>query len=321
MTDVLDNATRPVRAAVNWPSRPGAVGGVAVRAPLLDPTRSPVPVDRPQWRVRAGVHPRLEQRRRSIRRSAAKAAMAAWRPWLLAVAAAVAFVGLLAVALVSPLFSVKTVTMEFSGTAAQQSELAAITGSMRGRNLLRLNVDGRESALRSLAWVSSASVRRSMPNRVVVTVRAHDVAGVVILPDGRAALTSTDGAVLSVVAATDVSVAGLPRFDLDVASEPVPGDALAAPAPAVLSSAASFGRRGGARIVRVELRSSEVTWIVQPIGGGGTIRVLVGVPRESDVPAAALTSVLARSGPRPVLVDLRTPDTPILQFAARRTKP
>jgi cell division protein FtsQ len=263
------------------------------------------------------AHPRLEQRRRTIRRSAA---MAAWRPWFRIGAAAVIVVALGVVALFSPVLAVRTVTVEFSGSSAQQAELAAIAGHLRGRNMIRANVDGANAALLDLAWVSSASVRRSFPNSVVVRVRAHDVAGSVVLPDGRVALTSTDGSVLSVVSVDDASVAGLPRFDLNVAGQPVAGDALVAPAAAVLSSAASFSRRGVAQLVRVELRRDDVIWTVRPRDGGIPIRVLVGTARESDVPAAALTSVLSRSGPRPVLVDLRTPDTPILQFAPRRAK-
>ncbi len=317
MTDLTQTPFPNVRPGRGPKRRPGSVGGVAVRAPLLDPTRTPTGPRAGAPKRRNVTHPKLEQRRRSIRRSAS---WAAWRPWVGAAVVVGALGAAVLIAVVSPLFAVKTVTVTFSGSAAQKADIDALTTSMRGRNLIRLNVDGRVKALRSMPWVATASLHRRFPNTVAVTVQAHDLAGAVELVDGRVALTATDGAVLSVVAADDPSVAGLPRFDLGLRSTPVAGDSLAEPASAVLSSAASFERREAGRLRRVVLAGNEVTWVVRPHVGAPTVRVIIGVPRESDVPAAALTSVLARRGPRLRAVDLRTPDTPVVELADRSAK-
>ncbi len=297
--------------------RPGAVGGVTVRAPLLDPTRAaPAPEvgSRASSSVRrqAKAHPRLADRHRSIRRAGRVALL---RPFLLpvALAATLAF-GAWAV-LLSPLLSVSTVVLRFNGSTGEQQEIARIITPMRNNNLLRLDVGNRESALRSLPWVATATVRRSFPRTVEVKVTAHDVAGAVRLPNGRVALTATDGSVLSIVDADDASVAGLPSFDLGLTAIPTPNDSLADPAPAVLASAKAIERRLPGRLQRVILRDSGVEWLLKPIDGGSAARVLVGRPRDSEVPAAALASVLSRPGPVPQTIDLRTPDTPILTFA------
>ena len=317
MTDLSQTPFPTVRSGRRPKPRPGSVGGVAVRAPLLDPTRTPTGPRPDVHRRREVEHPKLEKRRRSIRRSAR---WVTWRRWFTAggVLTTLGF-GVL-VALASPLFAVKTVAITFSGSSTQTADIESVTNAMRGKNLIRLNVDGRVEALRSLPWVATASVHRRFPNTVAVTVLAHDLAGAVELIDGRVALAATDGSVLSVVSADDPSVAGLPRFELGLRSIPVAGDSLAEPAAAVMASAASFERRGAGRLQRVVLADGEVTWIVRPHPGDRTVRVDIGTPRESDVPAAALTSVLARRGPTLRAVDLRAPDTPVLELANRSAK-
>ena len=303
--------------------RPGAVGCVTVRAPLLDPTRSaPAPVrsrrhdsnSRQRWTgvKRSQPHPRLVDRQRAIQRAERVARL---RPLLLPVVLVTAFVVGTLTVLTSPLLSVSRVVLRFSGTAAEQQEIARIITPMRDHNIVRLDVGHRESRLRALPWVSTATVRRSFPRTVEVRVTAHDVAGAVALPDGRVAMTATDGSVLSVVDSDDPSVAGLPSFDLGLTAIPASRDALADPAPAVLASAKAIERRLPGRLQRVVLRDNGVEWLLEPTAGRAPVRVLIGRPRDSDIPAAALASVLSRSGPMPTVIDLRTPDTPLLTFS------
>lgn len=298
--------------------RPGAVGGVTVRAPLLDPTRAaPAPAARSRLsaakRRRAQPHPRLVDRQRSIRRAERVARL---RPFLIPGVLVATLVGGTATLLLSSLLSVSTVVLRFNGSANEQQEIARIITPMRNHNLLRLDVGNRETALRSLPWVASATVRRSFPRTVEVRVTAHDVAGAVRLPNGRVAMTATDGSVLSIVDPDDPSVVGLTSFDLGLTAVPAPNDALADPAPAVLASAKAIERRLPGLLQRVVLRDNGVEWLLKPANGGAVSRVLIGQPRDSDVPAAALASVLSRPGPMPTTIDLRTPDTPILLFAA-----
>ncbi len=306
--------------------RPGAVGGVTVRAPMLDPARSAAAhgrVDGGVAQVRArshraaagretATHPKLVDRQRAIRRAERTARL---RPFLVpAVVVALLVVGAVTV-LFSPLFAVRSVVLRFDGPAAEQNEIARIIGPMRNQNLIRVDVGARESVLRSLPWVASASVRRSFPRSVEVRVTAHDVAGLVRLPDGGSALVSTGGAVLDIVDADNASIAMLPVFDLGLTATPDADDALAEPAPAVLSSAAALNRRLPGRLQLVTIRDGQVEWTLRPIGDNAAVRVLVGRAKDSDVPAAALASVLGRPGPSPTVIDLRTPATPVLTFA------
>lgn len=306
--------------------RPGAIGCVTVRAPLLGPTRSetaPVssrrhdstPTHRRADVKRSQPHPRLVDRQRAIRRADRVARL---RPLLVPVVLVAAAVVAAVTVLTSPLFSVSRVVLRFSGTAAEQQEIARIITPMRDHNIVRLDVGNRESKLRSLPWVDTATVRRSFPRTVEVRVTAHDVAGAVTLPNGRVAMTATDGSVLSVVGADDPSVFGLARFDLGLTAIPAPNDAFADPAPAVLASAKAIERRLPGRLRRVVLRDDGVEWLLEPTAGGASVRVLIGRPRDSDIPAAALASVLSRSGPTPSVIDLRTPDTPVLTFSPAR---
>ena len=328
MSDLIEHplpgstASEPSGRLSSASRRPGAVGGVTVRAPLLDPTRAaparPAPA-RPAHarasspeRRREQAHPRLVDRQRSIRRAERVALL---RPFLIPGALVAALATGAATVLLSPLLAVSTVALRFNGSAAQQQEIARIITPMRNNNLLRLDVANRESALRSLPWVATATVRRSFPRTVDVQVRAHDVAGAVRLPNGRVAMTATDGSVLSIVDANDPSVAALPSFDLGLTAIPSPNDSLADPAPAVLASARAIERRLPGRLRQVVLRDDGVEWLLVPAGGGASARVLIGRPRDSDVPAAALASVLSRPGPMPTTIDLRTPDTPVLTFA------
>ena len=301
--------------------RPGAVGCVTVRAPLLDPTRSAAvpsrrhdPSSRQRWTGvnRTQPHPRLVDRQRAIQRAERVARL---RPLLLPVVLVTAFVVATSTLLTSPLFSVSRVVLRFGGTAAEQQEIARIITPMRDQNIVRLDVGNRESRLRALPWVSTATVRRSFPRTVEVLVTAHDVAGAVALPNGRVAMTATDGSVLSIVDADDPSVFGLPSFDLGLTAIPASRDALADPAPAVLASAKAIERRLPGRLQRVVLRDNGVEWLLEPIAGRAPVRVLIGRPRDSDIPAAALASVMSRSGPTPTVIDLRTPDTPLLTFS------
>ncbi len=306
--------------------RPGGVGCVNVRAPLLDPTRSaPAPPPKrahsdPSPRrslstKQSTPHPRLVDRQRSVRRAERVAHL---RPFLIPVVLVIALTVGVVTVLASPLFSVSRIVLGFNGSPAEQQEIVRIIGPMRNHNIVRLDVGNRESELRLLPWVSTATVRRSFPRTVEVRVTAHEVAGAVSLPDGRVALTATDGSVLSVVDADDPSVLGLPSFDLGLTAIPAPHDALADPAPAVLASARAIERRLPGRLQRVVLRNDSVEWLLNPSTPTPAVRVLIGRPRDSDVPAAALASVLSRPGPIPAIIDLRTPDTPVLTFDAAR---
>ncbi len=305
-------ATTTARAhgrPVHCVRRPGAIGGVHVRAPLLDPTRTKT--TDPAKRSAVPIHPLVNERRHRIQRAQRRTRL---RPLMWPCIIVVAIVALGFLVFTSPLFTVRSVRSDFPGTPAQQAELHQATIGLVGTNLVRLDTGAVERTIRALPWVAAVDVSRDFPNAVVVSVSAHDLAGAVALSDGRFALASSDAAVVSIVDATDSMMAGLPRVDLGTIPVPLPGDVLSASAADVLRSAHDVARRLPGRLASATVRNGELTWLVRPLVGTKTIRVRVGLPQSGDVAAAALESVMARSGVAPTAIDLRTPDTPVLDI-------
>ena len=153
-----------------------------------------------------------------------------------------------------------------------------------------------------------------MPATLTVRVRAHDLAGAVALTNGRFALTASDGVVVAVVPPNATSLIGLARIDLGPTKGVLPGDVLPALAVDVLRGAAAVGRLLPGQLASATLRGGNLTWTVRPLVGTRTIRVAVGSPAAGEIAASALGSVLARPGRSPIAVDLRTPDTPVLEI-------
>ena len=304
---------RPARHRIR---RPGAIGGVDVRAPLLDPTRTKT-TDSAK-RSAGPMHPLVNERRHRIQRAQRRSRL---RPLLWPSIIMLAMIAGGLVAFASPVFTVGSVRSQFAGTPAQQADLHRVTASLVGGNIIRLDVGAAERTIRALPWVASAEVHRDFPNAVVVGVLAHDLAGAVSLADGRFALASSDGSVVSIVDATDAMVVGLPRVDLGTIPVPAAGDVLSLPAPDVLRSVSDAARRLPGRLASAKLRGGQLTWLVRPLVGTKTIRVLVGPPQGGDVAAAALESVMARSGVAPTAIDLRTPDTPVLELPVKAPRP
>ena len=129
------------------PRRPGAVGGVTVRAPMLDPTRSALAADGASAPLRMHArsrrlpvaratqqpaHPRLLDRQQAIRRAER---MARARPFMLPGGIVAAGVTGAMIVLFSPLFAVRSVVLRFDGTPAEQASFATTPhGSQRVGN-------------------------------------------------------------------------------------------------------------------------------------------------------------------------------------------
>ena len=304
---------KPARHRVR---RPGAIGGVDVRAPLLDPTRTQTTES--AKRSAGPMHPLVNARRHRIQRAQRRTRL---RPLLWPCIFVLTIVAMGLVAFASPVFTVRSVRSQFAGTPAQQADLYRVTASLVGRNMIRLDVVAAEHTIRALPWVAGADVQRDFPNTVVVGVRAHDLAGAVALADGRFALASSDASVVSIVDATDAMMVGLPRVDLGTVPVPAPGDVLRPPASDVLRSVNDAAHRLPGRLASAKLRDGQLTWFVRPLVGTKTIRVLVGPTLGGDIAAAALESVMARSGAAPTAIDLRIPDTPVLELPVKAQRP
>ena len=299
---------RPTRHRVR---QPGAVGGVTVRAPLLDPTRTNV-----QPAVegsRSSAHPRVGERRLQISRARRRTRL---RPLLWPGVVALVLTGLFGVSFGSPLFLIRHVRTDFAGTAAQAAELRQVTGRLVGANIISFDGAGAARAIRSLPWVATVDVRRHLPGTVTMRVRAHDLAGAVALADGQFALAASDGVVIAIVAANAASMNGLARINLGSTPSLVPGDVLPSAAVDVLRGTSAVARLLPGRLATATLRQRNLTWLVRPLVGTHLIRVTVGSPTAGELAASALSSVLARPGQAPITIDLRTPDTPVLEIPA-----
>ena len=247
-------------------------------------------------RAAVAVHPRIRSRRievlrdagrRRLRRAATVAGVAAV---LLAAAAAVR----------SPLLDVDEVaTSGGDHTTAAQVRLAAGIG--RGTPMLGLDTRAAERRVEALPWVADATVTRTWPGSVHVTIDERTAVAGVPAGEARWAVVDADGRVLDV---TDAAPAGLPTLTgvdgaLDEGDDlpRATGDAL------TVIGALDEALPGGVTDVSTGL---DVT-----LGYGAVVRF--GSTAQLDDKVVALETVLARVQLDCLAVlDLRAPGSPAL---------
>jgi len=119
-----------------------------------------------------------------------------------------------------PYFAVRDVVIHHHGRLAA-ADLRAALGFGPGDNIWAIDLGAAEARLRSLAWVRSASLRRELPDRVVVRVREYRPAAIVAVGDQPPELfyVAANGRIFAPVGATDGRdlpyITGLTREDLD----------------------------------------------------------------------------------------------------------
>jgi cell division protein FtsQ len=119
-----------------------------------------------------------------------------------------------------PYFAVRDVVIHHHGRLAA-ADLRAAFGFGPGDNIWTIDLGAAEARLRGLTWVRAASVRRELPDRVVVRVREYRPAAIVAVDDQPPALfyVAANGRIFAPVGATDGRdlpyITGLTRADLD----------------------------------------------------------------------------------------------------------
>jgi cell division protein FtsQ len=242
------------------------------------------------------VHPRIRSRRNEVLRDAGR------RRLRRAVVVAGLACALLAAAAVvrSPLLDVDEIaTTGGDHTSAAQVRLAAGIG--RGTPMVGLDTDAAEARVEALPWVAAATVTRSWPGTLHVTIDERAPVAAVPVGDARWAQVDADGRVLEVVAAEPAGLPALTAIDGALtAGDTLPrgaGDALT-----VLSTLVE-AMPGGIVGVSTDL---DVT-----LGYGGVVRF--GSTAGLDDKVVALETVLARVQLDCLaVVDLRAPGSPAL---------
>lgn len=187
-------------APVRTPRRAGTAG----RRP---PSRIEAPSDRV---IRSQVEPRIVERRRQVHDAARRRRQRGWVALAVLLALLAAAVGVL----VSPLTDVDHVVV----TGAQRlspEQLESASGVVVGDQLVSLDLAAVRDELRSMPWVSSATVARRWPDTVEVHVLEEHPALVVDV-GSLTAVVSRTGRVLAIEgddsAAVDTSL--LPRLEV-----------------------------------------------------------------------------------------------------------
>jgi cell division protein FtsQ len=118
-----------------------------------------------------------------------------------------------------PYFAVREIAVRHRGQL-DESALRQLTGVVVGMNIWDVDTDDATTRLYTDGWVRSASVRRELPNRIVVQVREHRPVAVLAVGDESPGLyyLAMNGRIFAPVAAGDGRdlplITGLVRADL-----------------------------------------------------------------------------------------------------------
>lgn len=121
----------------------------------------------------------LEQKLRRRRR----------RRRILAAFLAVIAVVVLFVALInSPLFAVKSIEVKNTGVRVSTTTIENASGIHTGDLLWRVDTPKAEMSIYDIPWITSVTVKRKFPNRVVISVTEGEIAAYVAFSDGQMAI-------------------------------------------------------------------------------------------------------------------------------------
>jgi cell division protein FtsQ len=249
-------------------------------------------------------HPRLAARRRAVARASGRRRL---RRVVAGVTVAAAAAGGFA-ALHSPLFAARHVRV-VGAVHTPVAEVLAVTGLAKSPPLIDVDPAGDAAALRRLAWVGSAAVRREWPDAVTVSVSERRPVAVLALGShGGFLLADASGRVL---ATTLRRPAGLlevlgptgparPGAQLPAADRPLLDVAAGLPASLDGAIRAVLADPGGG--IDLRLAAGPLVLLGQP-----------GDPRRLAEQAVAIATLLAKVPMRAIMsIDLRVPDSPVL---------
>jgi cell division protein FtsQ len=251
------------------------------------------------------IDPRIRARRIAVRRTEGRRR----RHWLAAVGLVLALVAVAVGAALSPLLDVDDVSLEGAVRADRDVVLAA-TGIERGDPLLTLDLHAAEVGVRAVPWVAEATVERSWPGSVQVSIVERVPVAGLFRADGRLALVDADAHVLEVVPPVGsgvVGIAGLPDGHR-------PGDVVDGPGPAAIALAGAIPVELRGRVVHVavsEAGALSLDLVVEE--GEPPAEVRFGPGGGLAEKLRALVTMVASADLRGVdVLDLEVPGAPAL---------
>lgn len=264
------------------------------------------------------IDPRLAARRREIRRRQGRQRRRRLVGVLGVGGVAAATWGIA----LSPAFDVDRVVVR-GATNSGEGTLEAAAGIDRGQAMVTLDLGATQEALEASPWVASASVRRSWPGTVVVSVdERRPVAAVRVSPEpvagagagtaARWAVVDAEGRQLVVVA--DEAPTPLARIE-GLAADGQPGRALGRAASGALELAARLSGIVPDPPPRITVLADGRLEATIAAEDRGEWRVLFGHPDHLDDKARSLVTLLERGVLGDVgasVIDLRVPDAPVL---------
>ncbi|HEX9892007.1 MAG TPA: FtsQ-type POTRA domain-containing protein [Actinomycetota bacterium] len=212
-----------------------------------------------------------------------------------------------AVVITSPLFHIREVEVRGAGRLGEM-EVIRLSGISLRDNLILADTGAAEDALLGSPWVAGASIERSLPGTLIISIRERRP--VAEVPDGRGAF--------SVVAADGVVVARAERRNPALVELPPVPAGLAAGARlggqgAALRVAASFDERLRRLVSKLRVEGAEIRGT---LAGGGEVRY--GRAESMPQKNAAILNLVRyarREGLAVEYLDVSTPTSPVLKPA------
>ncbi len=244
------------------------------------------------------IDPRLRERRAAVARAAGRRRLRV----ILVVASILVVAGIAYLAASSPLFDVDRIEV-IGASPAVVGQVRAHTGIHTHDALAFVDTGAIARRVEQLPWVAHATVHRTFPGTLRVTVKEYTPAAFVRVPGHGVVLIARNGHVFATAKTPPlgaVEIRGVRRA-------PKIGEALAPTAAARVMS--QLPHALAARVHAVDVSGDGLALVLRT---GGSIRL--GDGSALGAKSQAALAVLARIGPSPfAYLDVSTPQTPVLQ--------
>lgn len=256
-----------------------------------------------------GIDPRIRERRREIRRHEGRRRLR--RLGALAGAGVLAAGG--AVVVLSPVLDVDRVVVR-GAVRTDPAEVGRASGIDVGDPMATLSGPRAASSVERLPWVARATVTRSWPGTVIVSIDERTAVAVAVASGGRRVVVDAGGRQLGFTA--DDELLALPIIE-GLHVEPAPGQFVGAEAAGALELAERLVAAFPAGTVAVAMDGRGALEARVTPAGSAQVRAVVGSSDRLADKVLALVSVVEQSGTdaAPAVVDVRAPDAPALTRA------
>jgi len=274
------------------PQTPPARAEVSTSSRGRDLSGSPTPDD-----PMPAVEPRLWQRRMAVLRDQSRRRLR----WIIAALCAVVAATAVLVTLHSPVLAVRNVTVD----GVHRTDPAAVVAAARvgGSPLVDIDTGASAARVEQLPWVAHATVVRSWPDGVTITVTERVPVAVVDRPGGGVAVVDGSGHVLELAATAPPGLLTLGA----VAVPGGPGSVLGPAAGPALAVADALPATLAPGVRRLAVTAGHRVWL--DLGGG--VSAALGGGAHMGAKLQSLASVLASAHPTgPAVIDVTVPDLP-----------